>query len=57
MEKLCVLDGRSLTIEQVIGVAFDHWKVVISEDAAKMVNRAADAVQGMLDNNEIASAT
>ncbi|HWS24224.1 MAG TPA: histidine ammonia-lyase [Anaerolineales bacterium] len=53
MEKLCVLDGRSLTIEQVIGVAFDHWKVVISEDAAKMVNRAADAVQGMLDNNEI----
>jgi len=53
MEKLCVLDGRSLTIEQVIGVAFDYWKVIISDDAAKMVNRAADAVQGMLDRNEI----
>ena len=29
MEKLCVLDGRSLTIEQVIGVAVDHLKVII----------------------------
>lgn len=53
MEEYCVLDGRSLTIEQVIDVAYSNKIVSISPEASKQVTKAADAVQGMLDRNEI----
>lgn len=53
MNDVCVLDGRSLTIEQVVEVAFHNKQVRLSEDAAARVTKAANAVQGMLDRAEI----
>lgn len=52
-----VLDGESLTFEQVIAVAYGNPgepKVVISNTARSAVVRAADAVQTLLDRGEIA---
>lgn len=52
-----VLDGESLTFEQVIAVAYGNPgepKVVISDTARSAVVRAADAVQTLLDRGEIA---
>lgn len=52
-----ILDGASLTFEQVVAVA--HGKpnnpcIVLSEKAKVKVNRAADAVQELLKKGEIA---
>lgn len=52
-----ILDGESLTIEQVIAVAFGQPgkpSVSLSDVAKARVNRAADAVQKLLDDNVIA---
>src|SRR5688572_24081477 len=52
-----VLDGESLTFEQVIDVAYGKPaapKVVLSEAAKANVDRAATAVQTLLDRGEIA---
>ncbi len=52
-----LLDGESLTFEQVLGVAYQssgEFKVALSETAESKVKRAADAVQTLLDRGEIA---
>ncbi|CAN5649266.1 histidine ammonia-lyase [soil metagenome] len=52
-----ILDGESLTFEQVIAVAFgkpNAPRVVLSEKAKAQVNRSADAVQKLLERGEIA---
>ena len=52
-----ILDGESLTIEQVLAVAYgepDNPRVVISEKAAQAVKRSANAVQILLERGEIA---
>lgn len=52
-----VLDGKSLTFEQVIAVAYAkprEVRVSLSEDAKVNVERAARAVQTLLDRGEIA---
>lgn len=52
-----VIDGESLTIEQVAAVAYgkpNEPSVVLSESAKKNVERAADAVQTLLRRGEIA---
>lgn len=52
-----LLDGESLTFEQVISVAYgkpNETRVVLSEKAKQQVNRCAAAVQTLLDRGEIA---
>ena len=52
-----VIDGQSLTIEQVIKVAYGKAgvpKVEISVDAQKQVEKAAEAVQTLLKRGEVA---
>ncbi|MEQ1603731.1 MAG: histidine ammonia-lyase [Pyrinomonadaceae bacterium] len=55
--KQITLDGESLTFEEVIAVAYGkpgEPRVVLSETAKIAVNRAAAAVQTLLDRGEIA---
>lgn len=55
--KEIILDGESLTFEQVIAVAYgkpNEPKVVLSEKAKANVNRAARAVEILLERGEIA---
>ncbi len=55
--KEIILDGESLTFEEVIAVAYSKAgepRVVLSETAKTAVNRAAAAVQTLLDRGEIA---
>ena len=57
MTKTILLDGTSLTIEQVIEVAYGEAgmpKVAIKVDAQKQVQNAADAVQILLERGEVA---
>lgn len=52
-----VLDGQSLSIDQVVAVAFGQAgspKVELSTEASQRVTRAAEAVQQLLDRGEIA---
>ena len=52
-----VLDGESLTFEEVIAVAYgrpNKPRVVLSEDAKHSVNRSAAAVETLLERGEIA---
>ena len=52
-----ILDGESLTFEQVLAVAFgkpDALRVKLSENAEAQVKRSANAVQKLLDRGEIA---
>ena len=52
-----VIDGESLTFEQVISVAYGtpgEPSVVLSDNAKSNVNRCAAAVQTLLDRGEIA---
>ncbi len=52
-----ILNGESLTFEQVIAVAFgepNKPRVILSNAAKGKVTRAANAVQTLLDNGEIA---
>jgi histidine ammonia-lyase len=48
------IDGASLTFDQVLAVAHDHARVVLTEDAQASVQRAADAVQHLLCEGRIA---
>ena len=57
MTKKILLDGQSLTIEQVVEVSYGEAgmpKVAIKADAQKQVENAADAVQTLLERGEIA---
>ncbi|MDM8518571.1 histidine ammonia-lyase [Anaerolineales bacterium HSG6] len=57
MTKTIQLDGQQLTIEQVIAVAYGQPgapKVELTETAIQQVNRAAGAVQRLLDEGTIA---
>jgi len=57
MENKIILDGKSLSIEQVIHLAHGESgrpAAVISAEAEGMVERAADAVQDLLARGEIA---
>ncbi|MBK8467302.1 MAG: histidine ammonia-lyase [Chloracidobacterium sp.] len=52
-----IIDGESLTFEQVIAVAYGkpgEPRVALSDTAKASVNRSADAVQTLLDRGEIA---
>lgn len=49
-----VIDGKSLTIEQVIEVAYGTPEVILSDEAVIQVNRAAEAVQKLLFDGVIA---
>ena len=49
-----VLDGSSLTIEQVIAAAYGQPEIVISESAKTTVTRCANAVQQLIARGEIA---
>lgn len=53
MTDKCYLDGISLTIEDVVEVAFNYKWVELSPQSVIKVDRAAAAVQQMLDNREI----
>ncbi|MBE2184829.1 MAG: histidine ammonia-lyase [Anaerolineae bacterium] len=51
------IDGKSLTIEQIIEVAYgqpDNPRVILSEPARVAVQRSADAVQQLIQQNRIA---
>ncbi|MBT3714389.1 MAG: aromatic amino acid lyase, partial [Anaerolineae bacterium] len=57
MTKTILLDGQSLTIEQVVEVAYGEAnlpKVIIKADSQKQVQNAADAVQILLERGEVA---
>ncbi len=57
MTKRIELDGQSLTIAQVVEVAYgeaNQPKVVIKADAQQQVKSAADAVQKLLERGEVA---
>ena len=47
------LDGKSLSIEQVIQIAYSNNHVVLSSEATLKVERAAKAVQDLLSRGEI----
>ncbi|MEP6848343.1 MAG: histidine ammonia-lyase [Acidobacteriota bacterium] len=52
-----VIDGESLTFEQVIAVAYgmpSEPSIVLSEDSKAQVNRSAKAVEVLLERGEIA---
>lgn len=52
-----ILDGASLTFEQVVAVAYGNpgeLEVILSDDARGRVQRAADAVQTLIDSGTIA---
>lgn len=52
-----VLDGESLTFEQVVEVAYgspNNPKIILAESAKDKVNRAAGAVETLLERGEIA---
>src|SRR5215216_787852 len=52
-----ILDGENLTFKQVVAVAYGkpgEPRVILSEKAKQQVNRAADAVQKLLERGEIA---
>lgn len=52
-----ILNGENLTFEQVVAVAYgkpNEPRVVLSEKAKENVNRAADAVQKLLERGEVA---
>lgn len=52
-----ILDGESLTFEQVVQVAYglpNNPKIVLAESAKEKVNRAAEAVDKLLERGEIA---
>ena len=53
MAKSITLDGKSLTLEQVTEVATQNAEVVLDSKAKIVVDRAAAAVQAMLDSGEI----
>lgn len=56
MEKI-LLDGKSLTFEQVLKTAFGNGKeieIALTEEAKKNVKRSAEAVQKLLERGEIA---
>ncbi len=53
MAKSITLDGKSLTLEQVTEVAIQNAEVVLDSKAKIVVDRAAAAVQAMLDSGEI----
>ena len=57
MSSEIVIDGKNLTFEEVVAVAYGepgNPKVVLSEDARNSVARCAAAVQSLLDRGEIA---
>jgi len=57
MDDTLIIDGNSLTLEAVEAVAYGqpgHPRIVLSDDAIDRVNRAADAVQTLLEKGEIA---
>jgi histidine ammonia-lyase len=52
-----IIDGESLTFEQVVAVAYGkpgEPRVTLSEEAKAKVNRSAAAVQTLLDRGEVA---
>jgi histidine ammonia-lyase len=52
-----ILDGESLTFKQVVKVAYsspNNPKIVLAESAKSKVNRAAEAVDKLLERGEIA---
>lgn len=53
MEQI-IIDGESLTMEQVIHAAYNTPEISLSEQAESKVKRAADAVQKLLDDGVIA---
>ena len=54
MNETILLDGSSLTIEQVIRVAYGRIPLDLSPAAVKKVERAAQAVQELLTRGEVA---
>jgi histidine ammonia-lyase len=50
---MIVLDGQSLTIEQVVAVAYGRPQVILSEAAKARVERAAAAVQKLLADGTV----
>ena len=53
MNSCIELDGNILTIDQVLEVAYQHTQVRLSDEAIKKVDRAAQAVQDLLNRGEI----
>ncbi len=49
-----LLDGESLTIEQVLAVAHERTPVVLAPHAARRVERAAEAVSQIISRGEVA---
>ncbi len=48
------LNGNDLTINDVINVAFNNYKVEIDEEAKEKVNKSRKMVDEIVENNEIA---
>lgn len=47
------IDGSSLTIEDVIKVAYNGYKVELTEEAKKRINKSRDIVEEIVENNKI----
>src|SRR5690242_19146614 len=54
MNEPIILDGTTLSIEQVIEVAYERTRVEIGEAARRVINRAAEAVQKMVAEGQVA---
>lgn len=47
------IDGESLTIEDIIKVARQNFKIELTEKATERINRARDVVDEFVDNEEV----
>lgn len=47
------IDGKSLTIEEVINVAYNGYKVELTEDAKEKIMKSREIVEEIVDNNRI----
>jgi len=53
MEPCIELDGKLLTIDQVLKVAYENERVVLTDEAVANVERAAQAVQDLLQKGDV----
>lgn len=51
--KVVVLDGYHLTLDQLAGVAREGWQIKLSDAAVKSIHKAADLIQEWVDNDRV----
>jgi len=53
MEKIIILDGESLSLEDLVNVSRHGYKVALSESAVKKVEKSRKIVEEIVENNRV----